>query len=60
MPDIDMDVPINQREQVIEYIKDKYGSDNVSQMITFNTLKGRGALKDVFSEPYSLIAVWLS
>ena len=42
-----MDVPINQREQVIEYIKDKYGSDNVSQMITFNTLKGRGALKDV-------------
>ena len=47
MPDIDMDVPINQREQVIEYIKDKYGSDNVSQMITFNTLKGRGALKDV-------------
>lgn len=47
MPDIDMDVPINQREQVIEYIKDKYGSENVSQMITFNTLKGRGALKDV-------------
>lgn len=47
MPDIDMDVPINQREQVIEYIKNKYGSDNVSQMITFNTLKGRGALKDV-------------
>jgi DNA polymerase-3 subunit alpha len=47
MPDIDMDVPINQREQVIDYIKNKYGSDNVSQMITFNTLKGRGALKDV-------------
>jgi len=47
MPDIDMDVPINQREQVIEYIKNKYGADNVSQMITFNTLKGRGALKDV-------------
>ena len=47
MPDIDIDVPINQREQVIEYIKSKYGSDNVSQMITFNTLKGRGALKDV-------------
>jgi DNA polymerase-3 subunit alpha len=32
---------------VIDYIKNKYGSDNVSQMITFNTLKGRGALKDV-------------
>lgn len=47
MPDIDVDVPINKREQIIEYIKDKYGHDKVSQMITFNTMKGRGALKDV-------------
>ncbi len=47
MPDIDVDVPINQREAVIKYIKDKYGNDRVSQMITFNTLKGRGALKEV-------------
>lgn len=47
MPDIDVDVPINKREHVISYIKTKYGHDNVSQMITFNTLKGRGALKDV-------------
>ncbi len=47
MPDIDIDVPINKREQVIEYIKSKYGRDKVSQMITFNTMKGRGALKDV-------------
>ncbi len=47
MPDIDVDVPINKRENVINYIKDRYGDENVSQMITFNTLKGRGALKDV-------------
>jgi DNA polymerase-3 subunit alpha len=47
MPDIDVDVPINKRENIIQYIKDKYGEDKVSQMITFNTIKGRGALKDV-------------
>lgn len=47
MPDIDVDVPIDKREEVIKYIKDRYGHDNVSQMITFNTMKGRSALKDV-------------
>ena len=47
MPDIDVDVPIDKRENVIEYIKQTYGHDKVSQMITFNTMKGRGALKDV-------------
>lgn len=47
MPDIDMDVPIDKRENVLEYIKNKYGLNKVSQMITFNTMKGRGALKDV-------------
>lgn len=47
MPDIDVDVPINKREAIITYIKEKYGYDKVSQMVTFNTIKGRGALKDV-------------
>jgi DNA polymerase-3 subunit alpha len=47
MPDIDVDVPINKRENIIEYIKQKYGHGKVSQMITFNTMKGRGALKEV-------------
>ena len=47
MPDIDVDVPIDKREEIIEYIKNRYGKDKVSQMITFNTIKGRGALKDV-------------
>ena len=47
MPDIDVDIPINKREIIIQYIKDKYGHNKVSQMVTFNTVKGRGALKDV-------------
>ena len=47
MPDIDIDVPIDKRENIIEYIKSTYGNDKVSQMLTFNTMKGRGALKDV-------------
>ena len=47
MPDIDVDVPIDKRETIIEYIKNKYGKNKVSQMITFNTMKGRGALKEV-------------
>lgn len=47
MPDIDVDVPINKRENIISYIKNRYGEDKVSQMITFNTMKGRGALKEV-------------
>lgn len=47
MPDIDVDVPINKREEIISYIKNKYGSNKVSQMITYNTMKGRGALKEV-------------
>lgn len=48
LPDIDIDVPINKREEIIEYVKNKYGEDKVSQMITYNTMKGRGALKEVF------------
>jgi DNA polymerase-3 subunit alpha len=47
MPDIDVDVPINKREYIIDYIRNKYGHNKVSQMITFNTMKGRGALKEV-------------
>lgn len=47
LPDIDIDVPINKREFIIDYVKNKYGEDKVSQMITYNTMKGRGALKEV-------------
>jgi DNA polymerase-3 subunit alpha len=47
LPDIDIDVPINKRDYVIDYIKNKYGTKKVAQMLTFNTMKGRGALKEV-------------
>lgn len=47
LPDIDCDFPITKRDKVIDYIKNKYGQENVSQMITFSRMQGRGALKDV-------------
>jgi DNA polymerase-3 subunit alpha len=48
-PDIDIDVPKNARNKVIQYMKDQYGSDNVAQIITFQTLKGKSSLKRVLS-----------
>jgi DNA polymerase-3 subunit alpha len=47
MPDIDIDVPVTMRDNIIQYIRKRYGEDNVAQMITYTTAKGRGALKDV-------------
>lgn len=47
MPDIDIDFCIEGREEVISYIKDKYGHDKVCQIITFGTLMAKGVLKDV-------------
>ena len=46
-PDIDIDVPKEARPKVIEYIRDKYGEENVAQIVTYTTLKGRSALKRV-------------
>lgn len=47
LPDIDMDFPISKREYVIDYIRNRYGEDKVSQMVTFGRMMGRGALKEV-------------
>lgn len=47
LPDIDMDVPAKKRDDVINYLKEKYGKDHVSQMITFGRLQGRSAIKEV-------------
>jgi DNA polymerase III subunit alpha len=47
MPDIDVDFCIRGRAQVIQYVKDKYGSDRVAQIATFGTLKAKAAIKDV-------------
>ena len=48
LPDIDMDFPIDFREYVIDYIKNRYGENRVSQMITLGRLQGSSALKEVF------------
>ena len=47
MPDIDIDFCIERRGEVIEYVKEKYGKDNVSQIITFGTMKAKAAVRDV-------------
>ncbi|MGH7835828.1 MAG: DNA polymerase III subunit alpha, partial [Candidatus Binatia bacterium] len=47
MPDIDVDFCIRGRDRVIQYVKDKYGSDKVAQIATFGTLKAKAAIKDV-------------
>lgn len=47
MPDIDVDFCYERREEVIEYVKNKYGSSRVAQIITFGTMAARGAIRDV-------------
>ncbi|PHS33648.1 MAG: DNA polymerase III subunit alpha [Alkaliphilus sp.] len=47
MPDIDIDFCYERREEVINYVKNKYGSDKVAQIITFGTMGARGAIRDV-------------
>ncbi len=47
MPDIDIDFCISRREQVIDYVRRKYGHDRVCQIITFGTLAARASLKAV-------------
>lgn len=47
MPDFDVDFCQNNRGRVIEYVKQKYGSDAVSQIATFGTMAAKGVIKDV-------------
>jgi len=47
MPDIDVDFCMNRRGEVIHYVTQKYGREQVAQIITFNTLGARAAIKDV-------------
>lgn len=46
MPDIDIDFCYEKRDKVIDYVKEKYGKDHVSQIITFGTFKARLAVRD--------------
>jgi DNA polymerase III subunit alpha len=47
MPDFDVDFCQDRRDEVIRYVQDKYGRDQVAQIITFGTLQARGVLRDV-------------
>ncbi len=47
MPDIDIDFCIEGRDQVINYVREKYGHDKVCQIITFGTMMAKGVIKDV-------------
>ena len=56
-PDIDMDFADNRRDEMIEYVKKKYGEDKVAQIGTFGTMMARGAVRDVaraLAFPYSV------
>lgn len=46
-PDIDLDFPDSRRDEVITYVRRKYGEDHVAQIITFGTIEARMAVRDV-------------
>lgn len=46
MPDFDIDFCNERRQEVIEYVRRRYGADHVAQIIAFDTMKARGALRD--------------
>jgi DNA polymerase-3 subunit alpha len=55
-PDFDIDFCVIRREEVIKYVVDKYGADNVTQIVTFGTLAAKAAIKDtgrVYNYPYN-------
>ena len=60
MPDFDVDFCIEKRQQVIDYVIQKYGGDHVAQIITFGTMAAKGAVRDVgraLGMPYQSVDV---
>ncbi len=47
MPDFDIDFCYERRQEVIDYVTEKYGADHVAQIVTFGTLQARAAIRDV-------------
>ena len=47
MPDFDVDFSDERRDEIIDYVVDKYGEDHVAQIVTFGTMAARGAIRDV-------------
>ena len=58
MPDIDVDFCFERRQEVIDYVIEKYGKDCVTQIVTFGTLAARGVIRDVgrvMDLPYAFV-----
>lgn len=58
MPDIDIDFCYERREEVIDYVIEKYGEERVAQIVTFGTMAARGSIRDVgraMDMPYSQV-----
>ncbi|MCR5207953.1 MAG: DNA polymerase III subunit alpha [Eubacterium sp.] len=58
MPDFDIDFCYERRQEVIDYVTEKYGADHVAQIVTFGTLKTRAAIRDVgrtLGMPYAAV-----
>ena len=58
MPDIDVDFCYERRQEVIDYVVNKYGADHVAQIVTFGTMAARAAIRDVgraLGMPYSTV-----
>ena len=58
MPDFDVDFCYERREEVIDYVVNKYGADHVAQIVTFGTLAARAAIRDVgraMGIPYNVV-----
>ena len=58
MPDIDIDFCYERRQEVIDYVIQKYGTEHVAQIITFGTMAARGVIRDVgraLNIPYSTV-----
>lgn len=61
MPDIDLDLPDDRRDEMVMYMHDQYGSDHMAQIITFGTLAAKMALRDIartFSQTQFQISQW--
>jgi DNA polymerase-3 subunit alpha len=58
MPDIDIDFCVDRRQEVIDYVVQKYGKDRVVQIVTFGTMAARGVIRDVgrvMDLPYAFV-----
>jgi len=58
LPDIDIDIQDNRRAEIIDYVREKYGEENVAQIITFGTMAARAAVRDVgrvLGMPYTVV-----